>query len=151
MEIREAWPQVADSPWLGLGIGAVYRWEEAWDDAAQVHYMRAVTYMHNGYMLLLTGAGFLGLVAGLMMYAVFFYRAIKIYGMMRNPRDQAIVLSCIASVASIMIGAVMQPTIAASHDTPMVAAMFGIVELLRYFRMKEASQEVLASTAGGAL
>lgn len=147
MEIKEAWPKVAERPWLGIGIGAVYRWEEAWDDAAQVHYMRAVSYMHNGYMFLLTGAGFLGLVTGLVMYSLFFYRALKIYRMMQSPRDQAIVLACITSVASIMVGAVMQPTIAASHDTPMVGVMFGIVELLRYFWQREAPETVLAVPA----
>lgn len=139
LEIREAWPRVAQSPWLGIGIGAVYRWVEDWDDAAQVHYMRAVTYMHNAYMLLLTDAGILGLTTCLLVYTIFFVRARRIYFLLRDPTDKGIVLACIASVASIMIGGLMQPTLAASHDTPMVGIMFGIVELLRYFQAQETS------------
>ena len=139
-EIREAWPHVAQNPWLGIGVGGVYRWVEDWDDIAQLHFMRPVSYMHNGYMLLLTDTGFFGLITCLIMYVTFFIRARKIYYLLEQPADQGIVLACIASVASIMIGALMQPTFAASHDTPMVGVMFGLVELLRYFRAREGSR-----------
>ena len=140
LEIKDAWPYVVRNRWLGIGIGGVYRWVEAWDDVAQLYYMRPVTYMHNGYMLLLTNTGVLGLASCMILYVVFFIRARKIYYLLEHPEDQGIVLACIASVAAIMIGAIMQPTFVASHDTPMVAMMFGIVELLRYFRSQEVEQ-----------
>jgi O-antigen ligase len=140
VEMREAWPHVAQSPWLGIGVGAYYRETEDWDDLAQIHYMRPVSYMHNGYMYLLTDTGILGLVTCMIMYVLFFIRARKIYYLLDRPEEQGIVLACIASVASVMIGAIMQPTFAASHDTPMVGVMFGLVELLRYFHTRESAQ-----------
>ena len=133
LEILEAWPKVAQSPWLGIGVGGIYRYQEAWDDRLQAHYLQPVYYMHNGYFLLLTDAGILGLATCLAMFVTFFLRAHKIYRRLRSPTEQAIVLGAIASVASVMVGAIMQPTLAASHDVPLIAVMFGIVELLRYF------------------
>jgi O-antigen ligase len=137
LEIVEAWPKVAQNPWLGIGLGGVYRYQEAWDDRLQAHYMQPVYYMHNAYFLLLTDAGILGLATCLVLFILFFFRAQKIYHRLRSPSEQALVLGAIASVASVMVGAIMQPTLAASHDVPLIGVMFGIVELLRYFDESE--------------
>jgi O-antigen ligase len=138
LEIQEAWPKIAQNPWLGIGVGGIYRYQDAWDDRLQAHYLQPVYYMHNAYFLLLTDAGILGLATCLVLYITFFFRAQKIYHQLKRPLDQAIVLSCIASTASVMVGAIMQPTLAASHDVPMVGVMFGVVEFLRYSAEQEA-------------
>lgn len=137
LEIQEAWPKIAQSPWLGIGVGGVYRYEAAWDDVNQAHIVRPVYYMHNAYFLILTNAGILGLATCLIFYITFFWRASKIYRQLDRPTDQAVVLGAIASGVSIMIGGIMQPTLAASQDVPLIGVMFAMVELLRFFSQQE--------------
>jgi O-antigen ligase len=144
IEIRSAWPKVVENPWLGVGVGGSYMQVEAWDDRGQAHYLRHVRYMHNAYMLVLTTMGALGLGTLLLMYVVFFARARKIYRSLIDPVDRSIVLASIGAIASIMVGAIMQPTFGGSLDVPMIGTIFGIIELVRYLSANEAKQRAAA-------
>jgi hypothetical protein len=95
-------------------------------------------------MLVLTTMGALGLGTLLLMYVVFFARARKIYRSLIDPVDRSIVLASIGAIASIMVGAIMQPTFGGSLDVPMIGTIFGIIELVRYLSANEAKQRAAA-------
>jgi hypothetical protein len=137
MEIGEAWPRIVESPWFGVGVGGVYRYEEAWDDNAQVTYLRPVSYIHNTYVLLLTHAGVMGFTTGMVMFIVFFVRARKILRLLEDPRDRATVMAATGAMGSVLLGAIMQPSLWYPPTVPCIGVVFGLVEATRYFAEKE--------------
>ncbi|HZL85575.1 MAG TPA: O-antigen ligase family protein [Candidatus Krumholzibacteria bacterium] len=139
MEIRAAWQKIVEHPWLGIGVGGVYRYEEDWNDVWQQHYWRPVSYIHNAYVLLLTQGGIVALGTCLVMFGIFFARARRVYQMVESPEDRSIIIACIGSIASVMLASVMQPSLWYPPAVPCVALIFGIVEAVRYFVEREAA------------
>ncbi len=137
MEIQAAWPNIVESPWLGIGPGGVYRYEEDWDDIWQYHYYRPVSYIHNAYVLILTQSGVLGLSTCLTMYGIFFARARRIYKSLQNPDDRSIVLAAIGAVASVLLASMMQPSLWYPPAVPCLGLTFALVEVVRYFAERE--------------
>ncbi|HZM16058.1 MAG TPA: O-antigen ligase family protein [Candidatus Krumholzibacteria bacterium] len=143
MEISAAWPKIVEHPWLGIGVGGVYRYEEDWDEIWQSHYWRPVSYIHNAYVLLLTQGGVLALGTCLTMFVTFFVRARRVYHTLQSPEDRSIVIACIGSTASILLASVMQPSLWYPPAVPCLALMLGIVEAVRYFSERDAEAAVV--------
>ncbi|MFQ5599029.1 MAG: O-antigen ligase family protein [Candidatus Krumholzibacteriia bacterium] len=136
-EIKEAWPHIVQNPWFGVGIGGTYRFREAWDDYGKQHYLQAVSYIHNAYVLLLTHAGAVGFTACMAVYLIFFVRARKILRVVRSETDRALIMAGIGAVASVMLASMMQPSMWYPPAVALVGTIFGLVELLRYFHQEE--------------
>jgi O-antigen ligase len=137
MEIEEAWPRIQENPWLGVGVGGVYRWEQAWDQRDQLHFQRGVTYMHNNYVLVLTKAGIIGLVTLLVMLVSFLVRARRIAARLPREDDRLLVTACIGSVAAVMLASLMQPSLWHPASVPLIGTIFGIVEVVRFLSDQE--------------
>jgi O-antigen ligase len=137
MEIQAAWPHIVDHPWFGIGVGATYRYADAWDEGGQVHYLRGVGYIHNAYVLLLTHSGIIGFTTCMAMFVIFFARARKIYHQLDTLEDKAIVMASIGGIASVLLASIMQPSLWHPPAVPCIGTVFGLVEVTRYFRERE--------------
>ena len=137
-EIQAAWPKIVQHPWLGIGVGGVYRYVEDWDDIWQFHYWRPVSYIHNAYVLLLTQGGIIALSTCLIMFTTFFVRANRIYHSLTQPEDRTVVIACIGSVASVLLASIMQPSLWYPPAVPLLGLSFGIVEFVRHANERDA-------------
>lgn len=138
VEISAAWPNIVRHPWLGIGVGGIYRQTEEWDRSSERLYMRGVSYIHNAYILLLTHTGILGLGTCLVMFLVFFVRARKIFHELEDPTDRSLVMASIGTMASVLLASIMQPSLWYPPAVPCIGVIFGIMELTRFFREREA-------------
>jgi O-antigen ligase len=137
MEIQAAWGSIVEHPWLGIGVGGTYRYEEDWDDYGKTHYLRPVAYIHNAYVLLLTNAGVIGLATCMAMFTTFFVRARNIYHRLDNLQDKSIVMAGMGAIASVLLASIMQPSLWYPPAVPCIGIVFGLVEAVRYFRERE--------------
>jgi O-antigen ligase len=148
MEIEKAWPHIVEHPWLGIGVGGIYRYEENWDDIGKTQYLRGVSYIHNSYVLLLTQAGVTGFATCMVMLVIFFVRARRIYHQHDLLADKAIVMASIGSIASVLLASMMQPALWFPPSVPCIGTAFGLVEVTRYFRQRELRAAALAARPG---
>jgi hypothetical protein len=145
MEVQAAWPKVVEHPWWGVGVGGTYRWEEAWDDYGQAHFMRPVSYIHNAYFLILTHTGVIGFTTCMAMYVVFFVRARRIFTRLDRPQDRATVMACIGAIGSVLLASIMQPSLWYPPAVPCIGVIFGLMEVTRYFRDREVQEARLTN------
>jgi O-antigen ligase len=145
MEVQAAWPKVVEHPWWGVGVGGTYRWEEAWDDYGQAHFMRPVSYIHNAYFLILTHTGVIGFTSCMAMYVVFFVRARRIFARLDRPQDRATVMACIGAIGSVLLASIMQPSLWYPPAVPCIGVIFGLMEVTRYFRDREVQEARLTN------
>lgn len=136
-EIREAWPRVVESPWLGIGLGGTYSEVPKWDDLQQSHVWRPRTYIHNAFMLVLTKAGVLGLSSLLAMLGVFFWRANKISRSLRDPTERAVVVGAMGATFACVVGSMLQPSLTRAAPVTLLALMWGVTELFRWFQQRD--------------
>ncbi len=95
------------------------------------------SYIHNVYVLILTKAGALGLGAFLAMLGVFFWRARRISRSVRDPMERAIVVGAMGATFACMVGSMLQPSLSRAAPVTLLALMWGIVELYRWFGQRD--------------
>ena len=132
-EIRAAWDSIVVHPWQGIGIGAAYRYELQWSLDTYSFEWHGVAYIHNVYILVLTKMGLLGLVPLLVMLVVYFARAWKIYKMLPEGIDRALVMGAMGSTLSCVIASNLQPSLASPEPVSVLAFMWGATEFLRWW------------------
>jgi O-antigen ligase len=129
MENQVAWDVFMLNPILGAGLGYKY-----WEDVAlftprgepvslRKIYIRGGTYIHNGWLWLLSKTGLLGMATFVVFIVMPFLRGLSRFGRLPEPYDQAVVFGFSFRGVEMLTEAVGNPI----FFTVAMAAGFGVM------------------------
>jgi O-antigen ligase len=130
VENEYAFPQIASHPWLGLGLGGVYR-----DCDRRIDYgcnleWNFLTYIHNGHLWVILKTGFLGYFFFMWLLFSVIRRGFQNWRLISDPLFRGVVLSFSATSIGILIASIVNPIFSAYFWPSVLGTMMGINEVI---------------------
>ena len=119
--------QMTSLPVLGLGLGAKYR---PWDPMLDWEQYDGRAYIHNGHYWLILNTGFLGYFLFAAASLIFIVRGLRQWRRLSTPFERGIALVLPTTFAALAVVAIVNPIYVQWNWTPVLAAMWGINEII---------------------
>lgn len=139
LEYGYAWPAIASSPLIGLGMGAAYRPLDPRLDAdiAGIFHDRS-RLIHNGHLTVMLQSGLLGYLSLLWLSLAFLMRGFRNWRMIPDDRMRGVVLGFTLVYLAAFVSAVGNSLFMLWFWTPVIGIIMGINEVvLRKVRLGE--------------
>jgi O-antigen ligase len=132
IENSYAFSAIASNPWLGLGMGAIYRPLDPRLDlpnpSDRGYDFRKI--IHNGHLRILLQSGFIGYISLMWLSAIFLLRGFKYWRSIAYERMRGVVLGFTLVYLVILIAAVANSTFMQWRWTPVIGIIMGINEVI---------------------
>jgi O-antigen ligase len=127
IEYEYAFDQIASTPVLGLGLGAMYRPSLPGPEGNDAAFQR---WLHNGHVWIMLKTGILGYLFFAWFSILFLLRGLKYWKAIPNLRFKATVLGFALAYIVILISSIVNANIMIAYWTPIIGIMMGINEVI---------------------
>jgi hypothetical protein len=131
VENSYVFPQIASHPFLGLGLGTIYRpWDRRIDPPLSSFTYEKRAYIHNGHLWVILKTGLVGYFFLMWSILLFLKRSFQKWQQISNPFLRTVVLSFAVSVVGLLASAVVNPIFQDPYWAPIIGIMLATNEVI---------------------